>query len=64
MKLEEEIELIAYRLIRIEARKFDRDTSDSEFANYVRGIVDMQTNMHANLLLELKGGANDTTLRT
>jgi len=44
---EEEIELMAYRLIRIEARRFDRDTSDSEFANYVRGIVDMQTEIYA-----------------
>jgi len=51
---EEEIELMAYRLIRIEARRFDRDTSDSEFANYVRGIVDMQTEIYVKLS-ELKG---------
>lgn len=51
---EKEIELMAYRLIRIEARRFDRNTSDSEFANYVKGIVDMQTEIYAKLS-ELKG---------
>jgi len=51
---EEEIELMAYRLIRIEARRFDRDTSDWEFANYVRGVVDMQTEIYVKLS-ELKG---------
>ena len=49
---EEQIERMAYRLIRIEVRRFDRKTSDSELANYVRGVVDMQTELYGLLLEE------------
>lgn len=40
-------EHMAYRLIRREVRRFDRETTDSELANYVRGVVDMQTELYS-----------------
>ena len=46
---EEAIERLAYRLIRIEVRRFDRITTDSELANYVRGVVDLQTQLYAEV---------------
>ena len=51
---EEEIELIAYRLIRIETNRFDKSNNDTELGNYVRAIVDMQTELY-HKLAELKG---------
>ena len=36
---------MAYRLIRTEVRRFDRETTDAELANYVRGVVSMQTEL-------------------
>lgn len=42
----EELQLMAYGLIRAEVRRFNRETSDSELANYVRGVVDMQTELY------------------
>ena len=42
---QDEIIQMAYRLIRIETRRFDRTTTDSELANYVKGIVDFQTEL-------------------
>lgn len=49
---EEQNERMAYRLIRREVRRFDRKTSDSELANYVRGVVDMQTELYGLLMEE------------
>ena len=46
---EDTIERLAYRLIRRETRRFDRTTSDSELANYVRGVVDLQTELYGEL---------------
>lgn len=42
----EELQLMAYGLIRAEVRRLNRKTSDSELGNYVRGIVDMQTELY------------------
>lgn len=42
----EELQLMAYGLIRAEVRRFNRKTSDSELGNYVRGVVDMQTELY------------------
>lgn len=39
----DDVEKEAYRLIRIEVRRFDRETNSSELGNYVRGVVDLQT---------------------
>lgn len=49
---EEAIERLAYMLIRREVRRFDRTTTDSELANYVRGIVDLQTELYGELSKE------------
>lgn len=49
---EEMIERLAYRLIRIEVRRFDRITTDGELANYVRGVVDLQTQLYAEISRE------------
>ena len=46
---ERTIELAAYRLIRIETRRFDRESSDTELGNYVRGVVDLQTEIYSLL---------------
>jgi hypothetical protein len=46
------VELLAYRLIRIEVRRFDRTTTDSELANYVRGVVDLQTQIYDEICRE------------
>ena len=46
---EEMLEREAYRLIRIEARRFDRTITDSELGNYVRGVVDLQTELYGEL---------------
>ena len=54
---EEAIERLAYRLIRIEVRRFDRITTDSELANYVRGVVDLQTQLYA----EVERESNENT---
>lgn len=43
------LEKEAYRLIRIEARRLDRTTTDSELGNYVRGVVDLQTQLYGEL---------------
>lgn len=45
-KLEKSIESEAYRLIRIEANRFDKEGKDAELGCYVRGIVDLQTEMY------------------
>ena len=53
MQINEEIlEREAYRLIRIEVRRFDKTTTNSELANYVRGVVDLQTELYENLTKE------------
>lgn len=50
MKMNEDaIERMAYRLIRREVRRFDRTTTDGELANYVRGVVDLQTELYGEL---------------
>ena len=53
----EQTEQIAYRLIRIETNRFDRNGNDSELGNYVRGVVHFQTELYAKISDEtqLKG---------
>lgn len=46
---EEMIERLAYRLIKIEVRRYDRTTTDSELANFVRGVVNLQTKLYEEL---------------
>lgn len=46
---ERTVELAAYRLIRRETRRFDRESTDAELGNYVRGVVDLQTEIYSLL---------------
>lgn len=39
---------IAYRLIRIKARNIVNPCTDAELGEYVRGVVDMQSEMYGN----------------
>jgi len=43
---QEEIIQIAYRLIRQETNRFDREGSDAELGSYVRGVVQLQTEIY------------------
>ena len=49
---QEKIMLAAYKTIRREARDFQRDTSNAELGNYVRGVVDLQTELYSIYELE------------
>ena len=46
----DELQLEAFRLIRTETRRFDRETNDSELGNYVRGVVDLEAKIFEQLL--------------
>ena len=47
-KTDKEIELMAYRLIRSEAKRLDNDRKNaSELGMYVQGVVDLQTEIYA-----------------
>ena len=50
----EQTEQIAYRLIRIETNRFDRNGNDLELGNYVRGVVHFQTELYAKISDEPK----------
>ena len=47
---EKTIERTAYRLIRKEASRLDRAVSDSELANYVRAVVNLETELYEELI--------------
>lgn len=44
---EKELEMTAYRLIRIKARHYE-NFNDEQLANYVRGVVDLQTEIYSD----------------
>ena len=44
---EKELELTAYRLIRIKSRHYE-NLNDEQLANYVRGVVDLQTEIYSD----------------
>ena len=48
----ENIELEAYRLIRIKSRDMLNPCTDEELGQYVRGIVDLQTRLYGELVEE------------
>lgn len=51
----EQVQLIAYRLIRIASRSFDNEMSAEDLGYYVRGVVDLQSELYekGNLQSEL-----------
>lgn len=50
----EKVELEAFRLIRIKINDFEDESSNDEIAGYVKGVVDLETQMYA--LLESENG--------
>lgn len=54
----DELQLEAFRVIRREARRFDRETNDSELGNYVKGVVDLETQIFEQLLKSNESNEN------
>lgn len=54
MNEQEKIMLLSYNVIRREVRNFQRDTDDSELGNYVRGVVDLQTEIYSCYMREMQ----------
>lgn len=48
----EQIELEAFRQIRIKVRDITDDSSNDEIVGYVKGIVDLETELYSMLLKE------------
>ena len=40
--------ITAYDVIRRETRRYDRKSNDAELGNYVKGVVDLQTELYKN----------------
>lgn len=44
----ENLVITAYDVIRRETRRYDRKSNDAELGNYVKGVVDLQTELYKN----------------
>ena len=42
----ENLIITAYNVIRREIRRYDRKSNDAELGNYVKGVVDLQTELY------------------
>ena len=51
----EQIQLMAYRLIRIAARRFDSEITHENLGMYVRGVVDLQTELYGEEFGRVRG---------
>jgi len=49
----EELENISYNVIRREVNNFERETTDSELGNFVRGVVKLQTELWGKMSEEV-----------
>lgn len=45
---DEQLVISAYDVIRRETRRYDRKSNDAELGNYVKGVVDLQTELYKN----------------
>ena len=45
---DEKLIITAYDVIRRETRRFNRESNDAELGNYVKGVVDLQTELYKN----------------
>lgn len=45
---DEKLVITAYDVIRRETRRYNRESNDAELGNYVKGIVDLQTELYKN----------------
>ena len=43
---DENLIITAYNVIRKETRRYDRKSNDAELGNYVKGVVDLQTELY------------------
>lgn len=48
------LERTAYNVIRREVRNFQRTTTDAELGNYVRGVVDLQSELYG--IMQMQAG--------
>lgn len=44
----EKLVITAYDVIRRETRRYNRESNDAELGNYVKGVVDLQTELYKN----------------
>ena len=55
---DEKLVITAYDVIRRETRRYNRESNDAELGNYVKGVVDLQTELYkyknAQIMEELK----------
>jgi len=42
----ENLVITAYDVIRRETRRYNRESNDAELGNYVKGVVDLQTELY------------------
>lgn len=52
----DELQIMAYKVIRREGHTFERTTTDSEFGNYVRGVLDLQAEIFRKMIDEEQDG--------
>ena len=45
----ENLVIAAYDVIRRETRRYNRESNDAELGNYVKGVVDLQTEIYSLL---------------
>ena len=45
---DEKLAITSYDVIRRETRRYDRKSNDAELGNYVKGVVDLQTELYKN----------------
>ena len=45
---DEKLVITAYDVIRRETRRYNRESNDAELGNYVKGVVDLQTELYKN----------------
>lgn len=50
---DEQLVISAYDVIRRETRRYDRKSNDAELGNYVKGVVDLQTELYKNEQLKV-----------
>ena len=50
---DEKLVITAYDVIRRETRRYDRKSNDAELGNYVKGVVDLQTELYNNEQLKV-----------
>ena len=57
----EQIQLMAYRLIRIAARRFDSEMTHENLGMYARGVVDLQTELYDEEFDRVRGDTDADT---